>query len=162
MLLTKMLDREKLYSDYYQKVKSYISSRIQNQSDIEDLASQVFLKIYEKSDSYDESKASLSTWIYTITKNTVIDFFRKQNKVYLQNENALSDDMVDANIQHDELLDELATALEKLDERERDIIILHYYSEKTLVTIAELMNISYPYIKKLHKKAINKLKKFMT
>ena len=52
----------------------------------------------------------------------------------------------------------LADALEELDSRLRDIILLHYYGEKTLKDIASAMNMSYPNVKILHKKALYELK----
>ena len=67
---------EKLYTDFHKKVLSYISSRITNREDAEDLAADVFLKVQMSIDAYDENKASPSTWIYSITRNVVIDFFR--------------------------------------------------------------------------------------
>lgn len=160
-MMNERLDKEKLYSDYHLKVSRYVSSRIQNTCDAEDVVSQVFLKVYKSLDGFDSSKASVSTWIYTITRNTVIDFFRTQNNLLQLKAEPSSGDKADDRLLRAELLDELADALEKLDERERNIIILHYYSEKTLAVIAELMDISYSYVKILHKNAINKLKKFM-
>ena len=44
--------------------------------DAEDLVSDVFLKAYEKYPTFDADRASVSTWLYTITRNTVIDYFR--------------------------------------------------------------------------------------
>ncbi len=160
--MNETLDKEKIYADYHLKVRSYVAKRIQNTYDIEDVVSQVFLKVYKNLEGFNSSKASVSTWIYTITRNTVIDFFRIQSDFFQLKAEIPSNDKVDEELLREELLDELASALEKLDERERDIIILHYYSEKTLVAIAELMHISYPYVKILHKNAINKLKEFMT
>jgi len=52
----------------------------------------------------------------------------------------------------------LADALEKLDQRERDIILLHYYRGETLKEVAEKMNISYSYVKILHNNALANLK----
>ena len=69
--------KEKIYSEYFEKVAGCIRSHIANEQDREDIASEIFLKIYAKLDSYDERKSSLSTWIYTITKNTVIDYYTK-------------------------------------------------------------------------------------
>ena len=57
-----------------------------------------------------------------------------------------------------ETLDILADALEQLDTRLRDIIILHYYGGKSLKEIAAAMGMSYPNMKILHKKALNRLK----
>ena len=68
-----------------------------------------------------------------------------------------SPDMLDSLImkQEQELL---ADALEKLTREERDLIILHYYSEYTLLQIADLMRRPYGQIKRLHMKALQKLK----
>ena len=57
-------NQDSLYLDYKDKITAYVRSRIENKYDVEDIVSTVFLKIYQKIDSFDESKASLSTWIY--------------------------------------------------------------------------------------------------
>ena len=62
---------------------------------------------------------------------------------------------------NEETLNSLADALEQLSRRERDIIILHYYSGKTLKSIAEIMDISYSYVKLLHTKALNNLREII-
>ena len=69
-------EKEKLYTEYRDKVMGYIFGKLQNRHDSEDLVSEVFLKVCEKYDCFDQSRASVSTWIYTITRNTVIDYFR--------------------------------------------------------------------------------------
>ena len=53
----------------------YIAARVQRRADAEDLCADVFEKAFRKRDAFDESKASISTWIFTITRNTVIDHF---------------------------------------------------------------------------------------
>ena len=65
-------------------------------------------------------------------------------------------DMLDNLIMEQELL---ADALEKLTREERDLIILHYYSEYTLLQITKLMRRPYGQIKRLHMKALQKLNK---
>lgn len=66
--------KEKIYRDYHNKVYAYAISHVRSREDAEDIVSEVFLKVYEKPDTYDESKASMSTWIYQMTKNKVIDY----------------------------------------------------------------------------------------
>ncbi len=150
--------QEKIYIEYHSKVLGYIISRIKNRSDAEDLASTVFLKVFKNLPHFDERKSSISTWIYTITRNTLIDYFKGMRIVLPLSEIEASSDDVERDILRDELLETLASALEGMDERERDLIVLHYYREKTLTEIASLMNISYSYVKVLHKKAIEDLK----
>ena len=41
--------------------------KVTNRHDAEDLVSDVFLKAYEKYPTFDADRASVSTWLYTIT-----------------------------------------------------------------------------------------------
>ena len=70
-------DLEQIYSAYQKKVMGYIRARINSWADAEDLCADVFEKIARKLPDFDSTKASLSTWIFTITRNTVIDYFRR-------------------------------------------------------------------------------------
>ena len=67
---------EDIYLAYQDKVSAYIRGKVDHHQDAEDLVSQVFEKVYGKLHTFDETKASLSTWIYTITCNTVTDYYR--------------------------------------------------------------------------------------
>ncbi len=151
-------NQDKVYLDYKAKVTAYVRSRIENKYDVEDIVSTVFLKIYQKIDSFDESKASLSTWIYTITRNTVIDYFR-EIKTHIEFLDEIEADTLSADsLVDDELLEDLAYALETLSERERDLIILHYYKGYTLKRISEMMDMSYINAKLIHTKALSMLR----
>ncbi|MCI8899139.1 MAG: sigma-70 family RNA polymerase sigma factor [Lachnospiraceae bacterium] len=110
---------------------------------------------------FDEKKASLSTWIYKITQNAVIDYYRKAKSVYGLPEELCFEGNIDEEMLNEETLKSLADALEQLPQRESDIIILHYYSGKTLKSIAEIMDISYSYVKLLHTKALNNLREII-
>lgn len=151
---------EKVYELYHEKVLRYIRSKVNDQYLAEDLCSDVFVKIYEKADSFDESKASMSTWVFTIARNRLTDYYRTRRVFEEIPETYADDSSVEDSICNAETLDMLADALESLDERERDIIILHYYSKETLKTIGEKMNISYAYVKVLHNKALSALEKY--
>ena len=152
---------EEIYSKYGPKVMAYISSHVANRADVEDLHSAVFAKIVEKYDTYDPSKAAVSTWIYRITGNTVIDHYRvshpgEELPEDIPDETDLADDMIRA-----ESLSELAGALKKLSSKDRDIIILHYYRGMKLQEVAEAMGISYSGCRMRHKTALLELRKLM-
>ena len=141
---------EEVYRVYYPKVMGYMHSKISSSYEAEDLASTVFIKIFEKFETFDQSKASISTWIYTVTRNTVIDYFRVR-KVHeeIGEEDIVEDDTYQG-ILDAESLDELA------------IIILHYYSGMQLKEIAPKMNMSYSNCKLVHNKALMRLRQYMT
>lgn len=152
-------NKTEIYNEYYQKVRNYILSKINNFHEAEDLCSNVFVKVYKNIDKYDSSKSSISTWIFTITRNTLIDYYRaKKIHVELDENIAIKDD--DDTILTDENLEIMADALENLDDRLREIILLHYYKNESLRDIANKMGISYAYIKILHQKALIKLRKY--
>ena len=155
------LQKEEIYRNYYGKIYGYIRSKINNTQNAEDLTADVFVKIYEKIDSFDESKASLSTWIFTITRNTLTDFYRTHRTFDEIPETKDDGYSVEDDVCNGEMLEALATALEKLDEREREIIVLRFYSGKTLKEIAAQMGISYAYVKILQNKAFDNLKKYL-
>lgn len=151
--------KTEIYNEYYQKVRNYILSKINSFHEAEDLCSNVFVKVYEKLDTYDESKSSISTWIFTITRNTLIDYYRKR-KIHVELDENLIVEEDDETILTEENLEIMADALESLDDRLKELILLHYYKEMTLKEIANKMDISYAYVKVLHQKALIKLKKY--
>lgn len=156
---------EQIYIEYRPKVMAYIRTHVNNESLVEDLAQTVFVKVYSKLADFDPSKCSISTWIYTITKNTVIDHFRTQHlNMYEEMPDEISDegnDPEDAVIL-EEQQEILAKALMNLSEIERDLIVLRYYKNQTLTKISETMNIPYGQIKRMHNKALEKMKDFIT
>lgn len=153
-------NKEKLYADFHNKVARYIAGKVPNPHDAEDLVSCVFLKVYQKLDSFDESRASISTWIYTIAQNTVIDYYRTSKQFSELPEDLAAEGEIDQRIINDERLEQLCRALERLDMRSRDMIILHYYSGLTLKVIAEKMQMSYVNAKVVHRKALQAMRAY--
>ena len=150
-------EKTKIYEDYAIKVRNYILSKVNDFNLAEDLTSDVFVKAYSKLDSFNDKKASLSTWIFTITRHTLIDYYRTR-KVNEELPEDLTYEEDEEDICTPENLDTLKEGLKKLSDKERDLIVLHYYSKETLKDIAKKMDISYAYAKVLHAKALLKLK----
>lgn len=153
--------KETIFREYYNKVCGYIYSKVSSPQDAEDIAGDVFLKVFKKIDSFDDSKSSLSTWIFTITRNTLTDWFRTHRSFAEIPESVDDGCSVDDAVCSAETLESFANALEKLEKRERDIIILRFYSGKTLKETAEKMGISYAYAKVLQNKAFEKMKEVL-
>ncbi|MBO5283242.1 MAG: sigma-70 family RNA polymerase sigma factor [Lachnospiraceae bacterium] len=148
---------EDIYISYHDKVSAYIRGKLDNHHDAEDLVSQVFEKVYGKIHTFDESKASLSTWIYTITRNTVTDYYRTR-RIHTSYDEVYE---LPAPEKDRDMLDTLADALMILKERERDLILLHYYKGLTLKEVADKMGMSYINAKVIHKNALTCLRQAM-
>lgn len=153
--------QERIYIEFKDRVARYVCGKVGNEHDSEDVVSDVFVKVFNGLSDFDENKASLSTWIFTITRNAVIDYFRTSKRLCELPEELYSEVDTEQNIINTEMLERLADALERLNERERDIIILHYYSGRTLKDIVRAMGISYSYVKLLHSEALKVLRKYI-
>ncbi len=153
--------QEEIYRDYHDKVYRLILGKVCNETLAQDLTADVFVKVFSKLDTFDEGKASVSTWIYRIAQNTVIDFFRTR-KVHSEVPETLAvSGETDDELLNDEMLGELADALNKLPERDRDLLILHYYRGLTLKEAAETRGKSYSNAKRVHNKSLAVLRKCM-
>lgn len=162
-----------IYVEFRSRVLGYLNGKLNNFDIAEDLCSDVFVKVYENIDTFDETKASISTWIYQITKNTLIDYYRvrrievpfaeeyitEDGEIEEANGNSESD--VELEVCNNETLEVLANALETLTEKERELIILHYYSGLHIKEIAAKLGLSVSYTKALHSKALSRLKEAM-
>ena len=157
--MTNQTFQEQIYKDFYKKVYGYLWGKVQNDVLAEDLTSIVFVKIYEKLDIYDESKSSISTWIFRITHNALIDYYRGR-KVFEEMPEEIPEESssVEDEILCSEQLELLADALSEIPERERDLIVLKYYKGCTLKEIASMMNMSYANVKLVHNKALMNLR----
>ena len=122
-----MLSQEEIYLKYKDKVFGYVKNHVNSIEDAEDITSDIFIKIYSKLDTYDETKAALSTWIYSMTSNTVIDYYRT-NHIHSEIPEDLTDERssIEDEVLNKESLEALADALEQLPQELRDIIILRY------------------------------------
>ncbi|MDD4075611.1 MAG: RNA polymerase sigma factor [Eubacteriales bacterium] len=157
------MDAETLYTEYGDKIRAYIQSRVRSRHDAEDLFSSVFLKITEHIGDYDPQKAAYSTWVYTITQNTVRDYFRRSmgKKDTELNEELPIPDLhadVEDKILRGEMLEKLAQALEQLPQRERDVIILRYYKGFSPKEIADALDISYANARYLQSVTLKKMR----
>jgi RNA polymerase sigma-70 factor (ECF subfamily) len=70
---------ESIWEEFNKPLKSFIKRRIDNDQDVEDILQIVFLKILNNINNLRESN-KIHSWIYTIARNTIIDFYRSQHE----------------------------------------------------------------------------------
>ena len=73
---------------YQSKVFSIIHGIVRQRNDVEDIAQQVFTKVYFSLGNFD-FRSSLVTWIYKITVNECFDYLRKKKLRKLVYENLM-------------------------------------------------------------------------
>lgn len=127
------LDLEELYREYFPKVYNFFFYRLLHKENAEDLTGRTFLKIAEHLHTYDSKKSKPGTWIWRISENTLVDFYRVQKRTVSMDEkaedveNALS---VSFEEQYARIINperrSLYVALFKLSERERMLVCYKY------------------------------------
>ena len=152
------LSGAEIYAAYREKVLAYLTGRTACREDAEDLCEEVFAKVFRSLPRYDAEKASLSTWIYQITRFTLIDYLRTRRPSEPLTEDLSAADDLPEDLIRRETLERLAAALNTLEPEERDIIVLRYYKGQTLTDISRLTDISYGMVKVKHNRALRALR----
>ena len=152
-------EQTRLYTEYRGRVLGYIRARVSSREDAEDLCEDVFLKVLRASGSYDGEKSAPGTWIYAITRNTVIDYFRRTRPAEELPEDLAEEELPEDGLLQTELLESLAKALERLPEELTDIVVLRYYDRLPLTEIALRLGLSYGAVKLRHRKALDLLRR---
>jgi RNA polymerase sigma-70 factor (ECF subfamily) len=143
-----------LVEKYQSKVFSIIYGILRNQNDAEDIAQQVFTKIYFSIQNFD-SRSSLLTWIYKITTNECYDYLRKKRVRKLVYESDVSEDDTrmmensEANADRAQGIDdqlaqrELVTKLlEKVNPEERNLILLKEVEGLSVQELADMTGLN--------------------
>ncbi|UCH50725.1 MAG: sigma-70 family RNA polymerase sigma factor [Chloroflexota bacterium] len=136
-----------LYEEHMSYVFRYINYRVSNRNEAEDLTSLVFEKALAAFHRYDSKKSAPQTWLLTIARNTVTDYFRKSSgRNTLPLENAFSIESDDPSPQEEterrEEYQRLQFCLAALPQREKEIISLKFGGELNNRQIASMVGLS--------------------
>ena len=152
-----------LYEQYMPMVFRYINYRVGKIHLAEDLTSTVFEKALTKFESYSADKASFSTWIFTIARNTLIDHFRVSSKrktipIEEMPETSNREDSPENDVIHKEELNHLKVCMGRLSQQEQEIISLKFGAEITNRQIARMLGLSESNVGTIIYRAVKKLR----
>ena len=156
---------QEFYSTYYQQVVFYINKKISNPFDAEDLASEIFLDCYSHYDDYDPQKSALSTWLYLIVNSRIKNHYRDA-KTYVDLESlvgVLSDDTIDmdACIYLQQMKQQLEKAMNRLPDRQRQIVKMRYFEEKSNAEVAAALGMTQINVRVQLSRALDILEKYV-
>jgi RNA polymerase sigma factor (sigma-70 family) len=131
---------EEMYDTYMPKIYRYVSYRTGNASVAEDITSDVF-------DSFSREKASEATWLTTIARNTITDYFRKEGRVQVVREDDAPEEesqepTVDEQVSGLEEVRQLRLCIAKLPQLDQDIISLKFGAGMNNREIARTLKVS--------------------
>lgn len=155
---------EVLIKRYLKPIYSFVYKNIGNPEAAEDITQEVFIKVWKKLALYRTSEASsgagFKTWIFTIAKNSSIDFLRKKKMaIAALNENSATEknNFLEI-IEQKNFMARIHNALQELSPSYRAIILLKNESNLTFREIAVSLGEPLNTIKSRYRRAINFLR----
>jgi len=143
-----------LVEKYSDRVFSYFIRFLGDRDEALNLTSEVFFKAFKGIKNFNEDK-EFFPWLIKIARNEGINFMRK-NKVYEEIE---TDKFTEENyFERDVMLED---ALKKLNENDREILLLFYQQDLSYDEIANILNISLENVKVRIFRAKEKLRKLL-
>lgn len=98
------------------------------------------LTIWRRAETFDRTRASAGTWIFTLARNRSIDAFRRERRPEVSEDDPTlvpePPAQADADLQMTQDRDRLTAAIKKLPREQSDLIALAYYGDKTHTEIA--------------------------
>jgi RNA polymerase sigma-70 factor (ECF subfamily) len=152
---------------YQQKVFVLAYSFFRNKEDAIDLVQDVFLRIFEKIDSFQEDR-NFEAWLIQVAKNLCIDRYRKTRGRREMESDArvdelpLADDRSPDAGRSSDLKAVLSQSVDRLADRQKTIFLMRHVNQMGKVEIARVVNISTGTVKSLHFKAIRRLRTLMS
>jgi RNA polymerase sigma-70 factor (ECF subfamily) len=128
------------------RIYNYFRYRVGDDAVAEDLTATTFEKAWEARERYRHNLSAFSTWLFTIARNTAVDYFRQSRPALpldsITNKGVNGSRPVEDAVQVTDDLSRLKLLLSNLNTREHEIIALKYGADLTNRAIAELLNLS--------------------
>jgi len=134
------MNTNQVWETYHQDIRQYLLSRIKNEEIVDDVLQDTFIKIHTKLESL-KNNEKLKPWVFTIARNTMLDYFRT---------NKMVDEFQDNNFQieeepkrHDEK-DCLYGIIKHLPKKYRDPLFLADIKGKKQAEVADQLKLPIP------------------
>jgi len=150
------MNTEQIWKTFNQELLGFINSRVNNKNTAEDILQDVFVKIHLNAKHLTE-ETKLQSWLYQITRNAIIDFYRKKKLPVSTN---LTAEIPEEN-KNESLLDFcncLLPFVHQLPEKEKDAILKTELGNLSQKEYAKNLGINYSTLKSRIQRAKLKLK----
>lgn len=152
-----------LFDFFAPRVKAFLMRAGADASLAEECTQEVMATLWQKAHLFDPSRASVSTWVYTIARNKKIDQLRKQRRpepedlVWGPTEEPDQADVLALQQESDQL----GRAIAALPEKQRDLIEKAYFGDLSQSEIAEATGLPLGTIKSRIRLALERLRHAM-
>lgn len=116
-----------------------------NQADAEEIAQEVFLRVWTHAERWEPGRAQFGTWLHRVAANLCLDRLRRQRGTVDIDDmpNLVSGEPApDARLEAEELAARVEEALQQLPERQRAAIALSHYQGLSNTETAEILDVT--------------------
>lgn len=134
---------ESIWEEYYDQLLLFILKRVADRSSAEDILQNVFVKTLSNLNSLKDN-TKIKSWLYQITRNTIIDHFRKSDKTENVSSDLQKEDETITEDYTEEVESWIIPFIERLPIKYREALILSEIEGMTQKDLAAHLGISYP------------------
>lgn len=150
-------------------VVNYLARMVTNRAVAEDLAQDVFVRVYRSRRTYEPS-AKFSTWLYRITTNVALNHFRDerrhqqnlsldvQDAAHVRRETSDRAPLVEDRLVREVVAEQIRRAVRGLPPKQRAAVIMHKYEEMDYAQIATVIGCTPSAVKALMFRAYETLR----
>src|SRR5579859_770001 len=150
---------EQVWEAFHIPLHQFIRRRVSDEATAEDLLQDVFLKIHQRVDALKDVKR-LESWIYQMTRNTIIDYYRSHRPLMTLDAAEVPD--LPEELPDDDIVSELLPCVQSmvlaLPEQYRQALVLTEYQGLTQKELGERLGLSFSGAKSRVQRAREKLK----
>ncbi len=146
-----------IWIDLNEELYKFILGRVKDEQTSKDIHQDVFLKIQTKINQLHHT-SKLTSWIYQITRNTIIDYYRKIKKENISINDVDIPETEEQSFHYSKLTNCINQKIENLSFNHKEAIILTSFKNYTQKELAKHLNISYSGTKSRVQKAREILK----
>jgi RNA polymerase sigma-70 factor (ECF subfamily) len=154
---------EKIHAEFHNLLYQYIVSRVKEKEDAADVLQEVFIKISSKLDTLSNG-AKLKGWIFAITRNAIIDYYRKKaGNISTDISDEIADElMAEADTDMTKGLDKCIVGfIQELPDEYRGIIIDSEIKGVKQKDLAGKYNLAYPSVRSRVQRGRTRLKEML-
>ena len=143
------------------KINAYYLKNNLSIDQSEELTQEVLSTIWLKAELFNPEKSKFITWSFTIARNKKIDFYRKNKKNDI-NEEDIRDFLYENNKSDDyEIESTIKNITQELDENQKKLIKMSFFEQKSHKNIAAELEIPLGTVKSRIRATLNKLQKYI-
>jgi RNA polymerase sigma-70 factor (ECF subfamily) len=153
-----------LFELYHQPIFRYLYYRTSDPNTAEDLTGDVFLRMVRALPGYRIQNLPFQAWLFQIARNVAIDHYRKNSNhpevEFHENIPAAAGDP-DTVLELTLTSEILKQALIRLNEDQRDVILLRFVEQMPIALVAQTLHKSEDAVKGLQRRALMALKEYL-